>query len=368
MLVDRRRFLALAATLAATRFTTPEDPADGDDAIVAALRKVRDDAKLPGLVGAIVEPGKALRIGSVGFRKDGSPEPFRSGDIVHLGSCTKAMTATMIATLVEEGELSWTSTLGSIFPEAKLHADYVPVTLDQLLTHRAGLPANIVWRGPEKGKTTTQQRREALEKVASIPPKTPPGSKMVYSNVGYALAGLMAETVTKTSWEDLMRDRLFRPLAMGSAGFGVPGTRGKIEQPWGHVRVLGKFLPSQSDNAASLGPAGTVHCTMADWAKFAELHIRGARGEKTAILKPESFLALQTPAKGESYAKGWGVGEREWAGGPTLMHNGSNTQWLSTIWLGPKENVGFLAVTNLGGDGADRACDRAIASMIKLWK
>lgn len=370
MSLDRRRFLAITAAIAVPpvpALAAPrETPGDGDEAIVAALRKVREDAKLPGLIGAIVEPGMAARAGSVGVRKDGAPEAFRATDLVHLGSCTKAMTATMIAALVDEGRLAWGSTLAQVFPDAKLHPDFGPVTLTQLLTHRAGLPSNVAWQGLAKGKTPAEQRREVLDRVASVAPPHVPGSKMVYSNVGYALAGLMAETVAKASWDDLMRDRLFRPLKMDSAGFGPPGTPGQVDQPWGHSRILGMLLPSQSDNPPALGPAGTVHCSMGDWAKFAELHIRGARGEKTAILKPETFATLQTPAKREDYAKGWGVADREWAGGTVLMHSGSNTKWFAVAWLAPRRNVGFLAATNFGGIAAQGATDEAIAAMLDL--
>ena len=274
------------------------------------------------------------------------------------------MTATMIATLAEDRAIAWESTLAEVFPDAKLHEGYRPVTLAQLLTHRAGLPANVAWRGREKGTTTTEQRRAVLGQVAGMEPSTKPGSKMVYSNVGYALAGLMAETRAKASWEVLMRERLFAPLKMDSAGFGAPGTPGKVDQPWGHSRTLGKLIPSQTDNAPALGPAGTLHCSMADWAKFAELHLRGARGEKPPILRPETFAALHASGKGADYAKGWGVADRDWAGGAVLTHKGSNTQWFAAIWLAPKKNIGFLAATNCGGDGADAATDKTVAAMI----
>lgn len=342
-----------------------DEPAITDAAIANVLEPLRKDHHLIGLSAAIASPGKPTRVGAVGARKTGSAEAFTTGDLVHLGSDTKAMTATMIASLVEEGKLSWTSTLGDIVPEPTMNESFKSVTLDQLLTHRAGLAANGPWWELGSG-STTDQRKKLLQTMTSREPESKPGTAFLYSNLGYALAGLMAETVTGQSWETLMKDHLFEPLGMASAGFGAPGTKGKVDQPWGHIDQNGKREAQQFDNAAALGPAGTVHCTMNDWAKFANLHLQGARGETTPILKPETFRALQTPRKGEDYAKGWIVAKRPWAGGVTLSHNGSNTLWFASIWLAPKKNFALMAATNLGGDAAAKATDSAVAGMIPL--
>lgn len=376
MRIGRRGFLTtiVPALLARPHFGRADGPGpvgdeggEGDGPIVGILRGVFARDKVPGLTAAIVATGHAARVGAVGLRKKGSPRPFGAGDLVHLGSDTKAMTATMIATMVEEGKLSWTTPLGEVVPDPAMHEGFRAVTLDELLTHRAGLPADGNWWMLGAGKTTTEQRRVLLGQVTRKAPDPKPGTAFRYSNVGYALAGLMAETVSATSWEDLMRQRIFRPLGMASAGFGAPGTKGKVDQPWGHSRSLGGGLvPSQIDNAPALGPAGTVHCTMADWTKFADLHLNGARGAPTPILKPETFRALQTPPPGGDYAKGWSVVERPWAGGTALTHAGSNTQWFCVAWLAPQRGLTFLAATNQGGESAQTATDQAVAALIAL--
>ncbi|MDR3634120.1 MAG: serine hydrolase [Isosphaeraceae bacterium] len=336
-----------------------------DEGVSRTLAEVRDKHRLPGLVGAVIRGGTIASIGAVGVRKVGDPRPIQPGDQVHLGSDTKAMTATMVGTLVDEGKLGWATTVREVFAAraADLHRDFQGVTLWELLTHRAGLPANGPWRGL-KGKTTTEQRRDLLARMMSVAPVSPPGTKFAYSNVGYALAGLMAEEVTGRSWETLMRERLFTPLQMASAGFGPPGTVGEVDQPWGH-RPIGKiFLPAQADNAPALGPAGTVHCTMGDWARFAGQHMREAKGGPR-LLKPDTLRKLHTPPKGETYAGGWIVVERPWAGGPALTHAGSNTMWFATIWVAPVRNFAIAVATNAGGEGAQTACDEAVGALIK---
>jgi CubicO group peptidase (beta-lactamase class C family) len=301
----------------------------------------------------------------VGIRKIGSPEPFRATDEVHLGSCSKAMTATVLATLVDAGKLKWGSTIGEVFPEQAgvVHPEFQKATLAHLLTHRAGLPQQIDWWRLE-GRDETEKRRSILTTTLASRPHHRPGTAYEYSNVGYTLAGLMAETVARQPWEALATERLFRPLGMDSAGFGVVGTRGTVDQPWGHSEVRGEVRPVQIDNAPPMIPAGGVHCTMADWARFAGLHLAGARGHPR-LLRPATMRALHTPPTGFEYAGGWIVCQRSWARGLALNHSGSNTTWFATVWLAPSVNLGFLAATNQGGADAEKAVDEAIRALIR---
>jgi CubicO group peptidase (beta-lactamase class C family) len=333
--------------------------------IIDVLASVRDEHRLPGLIGAILAGDRLAAIGSVGIRKIGSAEPMRVTDKVHLGSCTKAMTATLIGMLVDEGKLSWDSTIRLVFADHldRVHPGFQAVTLSQLLSHRAGLPPNVSW-WHLPGQTPTDQRLSIVTSSLEGPPRHPPGTAYEYSNVGYALAGLMAERVTDRSWEDLMKERLFGPLGMETAGFGHAGRWGSVEQPWGHRSARGKVEPTQQDNAPSLGPAGTVHCSIPDWARFAALHMAAVRG-KPRLLKAATFRALHTPPSGFEYAGGWLVCQRTWAGGQALNHSGSNMAWYSTIWLAPAINVAFLAATNQGDKVAEKANDEAIVALIR---
>ena len=334
-------------------------------AISALLESIRAKYELPGLSAAIVSQGKVTAIGAVGVRKIGSPEKMTIHDRVHIGSCTKALTATMIARLVESGKLDWQITLAKALPDLKdsMHDDFRGVTLAQLLTHRAGLPANGDWWNLGKG-STTQQRRVLAKAILTEAPQYEPGTKYDYSNVGYAIAGLIAEQAAGKSWEELMQKGLFEPLGMKSAGFGPPGTKGKVDQPWGHSLDGGELVATQFDNAAALGPAGTVHLSLADWGKFVALHLKTKPAGKP-LLKPETLAFLQQPPAAENYACGWIVADRPWAAGPALTHAGSNTMWFAVTWLAPQRDFAVLIATNTGVENAPQACDDAAAALIE---
>jgi CubicO group peptidase (beta-lactamase class C family) len=377
-MMKRRDFAAAAvaqglglwsgAAIAQTKATGKKSAAPAvraDERVNDVLAPVRDEHHLPGLIGALLVGEKLAAIGALGIRKIGAPDLMRVTDLVHLGSCTKAMTATMIGTLVDQGKLTWGSTFRELFPNAakELHSDFQTVTLAQLLNHRAGLPNDGPWWNLS-GTTTTQKRRDLLYRMLKDAPENRPGSTYRYSNVGYALAGLMAEQVTGQSWEELMRGRLFEPLGMTSAGFGSPGHAGRVDQPWGHHAFGDEVRPTLRDNAPAMGPAGTVHCTVPDWAKFVALHLRAARGT-ARLLKPPSFRALHTPPRGGEYAGGWKVVERSWANGLALAHSGSNSNWFTAVWIAPARGFAVLAATNQGGESADTACDQAVTKLIE---
>ncbi len=345
----------------------------------AVLKPIVEKYKVPGMVAAIIEGDQVVAVGAAGVRKLGGEEPFTTDDQIHIGSDTKAMTATLIAMLVEEGKLKWSTTLADVFPERakKMHPDWRKVTVEQLVTNRAGAPGQIekdpVWlkiattRGP-----LPEARLQMLDAVIAKKPEAPPGTKFIYSNAGFTMAGAIAERVTGKPWEDLIRERLFEPLAMSSAGFGAPGTPGKEDQPWGH-RPGGKPMSPgpRADNPAAIGPAGTVHCSVGDWAKFVENHLNGEEGG-SKLLKAETFKKLHTPPAGSkpAYAMGWGVENSDVGGkkGRVLRHAGSNTMWLAIAWIAPDDHFAILIGCNQGDDAAHKACDAALAALIKEHK
>jgi CubicO group peptidase (beta-lactamase class C family) len=122
----------------------------------------------------------------------------------------------------------------------------------------------------------------------------------------------------------------------------------------------------EADNPAAIGPGGTVHCSLPDMARYVAFHLAGARGEGT-LLKPATFAKLYTEVAEQGYALGWGVASRPWAGGKTLQHTGSNTQWFSNVWIAPNRNWAIVVLTNYGGKSAFEATDSVVARMIQEW-
>jgi CubicO group peptidase (beta-lactamase class C family) len=361
--------------------------ADGPEAVRRVdelLEPIRAKFDLPALAVLVLRDGRIVAEGAVGRRSVDSDVPVTLQDRWHLGSDTKAMTATLAAILVERHKIRWDTTIGEAFPRLadKLRPVYLNVTLEQLLWHRGGLVDNDhlnakVWDEMwQMGPATHAHRLRAVELILTQEPLAKPGEKMIYTNLGYIVAGTMLENAMGGElWEKLITQELFEPLKMRSAGFGAPGKiekDGKPDNALGHELKDGKLLPKDpgkpgADNPPVLGPAGTVHCTLADWSKFIQLHLDGARGEKTALLAPDDFKKLHAPPPGGDYAMGWAVTTRPWANGETLTHAGSNTMWYCVAWLAPNRNAAVLVATNRAGDVAEKGTDAAAAAMIQQF-
>jgi CubicO group peptidase (beta-lactamase class C family) len=336
--------------------------------VSALLTPVIQKHGVPGMAVAVVRNGETVALGVGGVRTRGKPDKIATADRFHIGSDTKAMTAMLCGVLVDEGKLKWDQTLGETFPELRdsMHPQYQAVTLEQLLTNRGGAPGELE-KDPLWGKlwqhkgTPTSARRLLLQGVTPKPPEATPGEKFIYSNAGFSIAGHMAEKVTGKSWEDLMRKQIFRPLSMTTAGFGAPGTRAKDDQPRGHKPDGTPVEPGPgADNPVGIGPAGIVHCSIGDWAKFAAANLPSA---KTKLVKPDTLAKLHTPVPGDPpYAMGWIVAHNQpWAGGPALTHAGSNTMWYAVAWLAPEKDFAVLAVCNQANAAA---CDDACLALI----
>lgn len=341
------------------------------------LETIRVKHNFPALAAVVVVDGTIVATNAVGFRKHGGPEAVTVNDIFHIGSVTKSMTATVAAMLVEQGTVSWTTTIGELFSDygEQLHPDYRGVTLEQLLAHRGGAPGNaprLLWMNAwNAGGPPAEQRLAFVQGLLARKPEAKPGTKKIYSNQGYAIAGVMLEKAAGKPWEELMRTLLFEPLGMNSAGFGAPATPGKVDQPWGHKQGRSTGLESvppgpRADNPPAIGPAGTVHCSLPDLAQYVVFHLAGEQGG-SELLKAQSFKKLHTPA-GDDYALGWVVLEREWAGGRALMHNGSNTMFYIVVWMAPERNCAVIVATNVGSvNVAFSGCDEAAGKLIQQF-
>jgi CubicO group peptidase (beta-lactamase class C family) len=355
-----RRWHLAAGFLALGSAAAVSAAADGDPGLAAVLGPIRDRYGLPALGGAIVD-GNGLRAKAVvGVRKLAETTEATADDLWHLGSDTKAMTATMIAALVEQGKLSWDSTLGAVFPDMQLPAPVGGITLLQLLSHREGLPHDADWSEISRKGSLVQQRRAAVARLASVALLSIPGTKFSYSNWGYVVAGAMAEQVAGKSYEELMKAIVFDPLHMESVGYGPAGSRGGTDEPWGHTK---DGAPSWGDNPLVVAPAGCVHCSLDDWGKFISDQLRGAEG-KPALLKPASYLRLHSAPFGGTYALGWGVADRPWGGGQVFSHAGSNTMNFALVRMAPARDFAVLVVCNQGG--SEKACDDAATALISL--
>lgn len=322
----------------------PPAPAPLTQQNLAALRA---QCGAPAMAAAASRGDRSVAFAD-GVRAMGQPQTVTTSDHWHLGSITKSMTSTLVARLAEQGVVSWNDTVGDVLGRAapQMRDEYRRATFRHLCSHRSGLPGNIEmtdFLSFPRENADPREDRVAYARIALA--QTPAGAAeqtFLYSNSGYVIAGAMLEARTGVKWETLIRDHVFAPLGMTSAGQGAPGTPGAYDQPVGHAHGpngLTPFPPSGpiSDNPAVLGPAGRAHATLEDMLTFAAAH-----RDRTAFLRSESWDMLHTPPFGGDYAMGWVLRD------DSLWHSGSNTLWYAELSFSRTAGVVSAGAANDG--------------------
>ncbi len=312
--------------------------------------------RLPGLgLGRITADGVA-QLAVSGVRARGQDAPVSPDDSWHIGSITKSMTALLLARFVKRGLIRLDAPLGDL-AALPLHPELARQSLRALLAHRAGLAANPPRAGffvaDLKAAAANERalRNEMLAPALLEPPR--PG-RFRYSNIGYMMAGHIAEQIGDAAWPVLLQQEIGTPLGLSSMGFGAPPSPG----PMGHGSVLSMLVtlrgqgptPGQpaeptsplADLSPAFGPAGLVRLTLADLLRYGAAVEALARGED-GIVPGSVFRDLIT---GQGYAGGWVIT----ADG--LRHDGSNGLWLADLRIRTRKRQVAAFVTNSGGLGA----------------
>lgn len=356
---------AVPLSAAAADAPAPTAQAVGLDAV---LKDGLASAQVPAMGAVVIRQGRVTQQAVLGLRAQGGADPVQPGDVWHLGSNGKAMTATVVARLVERGLLSWDTPLSRLLPELAddMRPAYRDVNLRDLLTHQSGLQADIdeSWAAVfHRDKRSLHEQRMAYARLAlAQAPAFARGTADGYSNNGFVIAGLIAERASGLPFEALMQRELFDPLGLSSAGFGATH-RG---QPLGHK--AGKPVEGMAgDNPAVIAPAGGIYMSLDDWARFAVDQMAGEQG-RGKLLKPESYRLLHDVARaGGKFSPGWRVqGSMAGVTARHLAHTGSNEAWFALIVLKPDSEDAVLVASNASEDvKADKAVREVAVRLLK---
>ena len=344
--MDRRRAMALIGATAIAGAARPAWARQGPEAV---LDEVFAEHAPPALAAGIIGRDGLRWSGVRGIRRIGATDAVTLQDRWHLGSNTKAMTAAVYGRLVDRGLTRWNRPITDIFPDIAAAPAWAGVTIDQLMSHHAGLrdedllPRDIRVAARDDARPLVEQRLDRVRAALAAAPGGTTGA-FAYANINFVLAGAAIERITGAPWEAAMQAELFEPLGIATGGFGAP----EGDQPWGH-QTLGPVMTAldpvlKPDNPPLMGPAGTAHMSLPDYARFLRLFL--TRGD--GVLTPETVEKLTTPGAGTGrpYALGWAVVRMDWAAGPVLLHEGSNTLWDAIAVLDPAGGVGYVAMSN----------------------
>jgi CubicO group peptidase (beta-lactamase class C family) len=334
-----------------------QPPLRRSDTLERMLERVRRQYELPGLAAAVVKGRHGMVSGVTGVRRWRHRSRIQPADRFHIASCTKAWTATLAAIAVQRGQLEWTTTLADGLPilVRRMRKEYTEVTLEQLLAHEGRLPSYTqptAQRAAELRALSGEHSEQRLAFLARALTEAPNDARGdgAYSNAGYAAAGAMIEQAAGTSWEDLIRRELAASLGLSSVGFGYPAKDASSNQPRGHARrgaaVVELPINEERELAACLWPAGAVHCSIDDLARYAADHLNGLRGR--AALLPVAVYEHLHRARGDSvFTLGWGrLRDPRW--GVVHFGAGSGGWFFVRIVVLPEHDTAVVVASNSG--------------------
>ena len=347
----------------------PSRPLESQAATV--LQDAMAEKAVPGMAAIVIRDFRVETEYFAGVRALGSPARIAPNDRWHLGSDGKAMTATLIAKLVDAGALSWERSLGEMLPDlaSTMLPAYRDVTLPDLLSHRAGLPENTAVMDffstfyTDAAPLPTQRLRY-ITRCLQDAPVGPARGVSSYSNTGFIIAAACAEHATGRAFEDIIVAHVFDPLGIHSISFDQFGA---AHEPQGHVD--GRIANQQNDvNPRMFAPAGAMRMTLRDWSRFCIDQMQGEHG-RGRLLHTDTYRFIHAPQGETRTALGWGAALHPMnLRGPALTHSGSDGNWFALVCLFPETGNGVLVTANaaesMGGDQASVAALRAFAATV----
>ncbi len=291
--------------------------------ISAYAEQVRTQWKIPGLSLAVVHGDSLVFSGGFGVREkgkttdgDGEWTAVTASTLFHIGSMTKAFTAAVIASLVDEGLLRWDDTVKHILPDFEWYDDSVEAVMQvrDLLTHSTGLVAQAGTYIPNLG----YDRDDIYRMFRYIEPVYPFREKFAYNNITFIIAARIIETVTGCSWEDNIRERIFIPLGMsssvpGSEGYLQAGRKASVAHYFGYSRGRNGgrgsiyVTPLYGEERALhwvdvIGPAGSISSTAADMARWVRFHLNNGAVIRT-VEPAENGLISSFPMDSTAFSE-----------------------------------------------------------------
>ena len=349
---------AIAVTAGAAR---AQEPFPGLDAYIT---KAVEQWKVPGLSVAIVRNDSVIYAKGFGVLKAGSKTPVDAKTLFEIGSSSKAFTATVVAMMVTDGKMRFDDRLTTYLPDFRMY-DAVAnegVTLRDALTHRSGIArGELVWLGADI------PRDEVLHRVRFLKPESPFRSRFSYQNMMFLAAGQAAGKAAGSSWDELIRTRIFAPLGMTSS---VPTSKGltnpnvTVGHGLDHDTVFIK-MPFNGDNIAPAGAILSNAVDMAQWLRF-QLNDGMVNGKRLvasqALRETHSPQMLTAPGAGggrggqpdsvpplthfSSYGMGWFV--EDYRGQLVWQHGGNTIGMTAAVGMMPEKKFGVVVLSNMG--------------------
>lgn len=340
----------------------PKTPAGFPESLDRYIEQAVRDWEVPGLAIAIVRNDSVLVAKGYGVRELGKPQRVDANTVFNIASLAKSFTATAGAMLVDEGKLSWDAPARRYLPGLEFSDPYLTanVTMRDLLSHRTGLrSANMMW------VMSDISRAEIVRRARFLQPDRPFRTEQIYSNVGFVIAGETLAAAAGTSYEDLIRQRIFAPLGMRSTTISMADLASQTNKVSPHAIIGGvqcSFAWRSYDTTAAAGGINSTANDMATWLRFQMGD--GAFGGKRLVSaaqmaemhSPQAVIRVTPAMKRARQVQGWpaygfGWNIMDYRGRPMIWHSGNGAGQPVLMTIFPEDHVAILVMVNTWAAG-----------------
>ncbi len=350
-------------------------PNSKNEKIESAISQAMDKFQVPGIAVAVVQNNKVVFNKGFGVIEHDKSRKVTPDTLFGIASNTKAMTATLLAQLVDQHQLTWQTKIIDIIPEFQLASPYVTreFTIIDLLSHNSGLGLGagdlMIW--PETDLTT----QHIIKGLKYLPQVSSFRSEFAYDNLMYIVAGEIIKRVTGQDWEDVIHSRLFKPLGMDNTYAlysRIPTNYKNVARA--HVPLNEKLHVVGGNFLEKFSSAGAVASNVNDMAQWLLLQLNKGKTSSEKVLfsteqskamwQPRTLLPVSDAAtqhdKMHFYAYGLGWFLNDYHGVKLVHHSGGILGMVSKVALVPEHNLGLVILTNQQSGGAFNALYREI--------
>lgn len=344
--------LAASAMACAAPAPPVDDPTPASlDAFKAAATTILDETGVPGAGIALVRADGIEWAGGLGWADRDARVPVDADTLFRAGSISKTFVAMALVQLYEDGRLDLDAPLSELVPNVAVDnpwAASAPVRLRHVLEHTAGFDdmhfneMYVLDDAPDAPLEAVLARNPASRRV-----RWRPGTRMAYSNPGYAVAGRVIEAVTERPFDEIIREKIFVPLDMPASTFS-----GALDDPRLAQGYSDRGGPPVPRRRIHLRPAGALHTSAKELGQFVEmLLLWGERGDGY-VIDPEYLSNMEWPrttaASTAGVRAGYGLGIFSTIDlpYPVLGHQGGIDGFLSVYGYSPSRDVGYVVLLN----------------------
>ncbi|HVO98776.1 MAG TPA: serine hydrolase [Bryobacteraceae bacterium] len=310
------------------------------------------DWKCEGFAIAVVKDGKVILSKGYGVRDAKKNLPVTTKTLFAIGSSTKSFTVTSMGVLVDQGKLDWDKPVRDYMPDFRLWDQFATerMTPRDLVTHRSGLPRHdLMWYN------SPFSRDEMFSRLRYLEPNKDFRTAFQYQNLMFMTAGLLASRLNGTSWEQLVRDTIFKPLGMNNSNFSVTESQKSADSslPYDVVKDAPREMPFR--NIDAIGPAGSINSNIEDMTKYVQMHLAQGKGVVSTTNEAQMMIpqmSISTPSTDKelgdlSYGMGFFVTTYR---GHKFVHHGGNIDGFSAlVAFLPQDNIGLVILSNQNG-------------------